>query len=90
MAIKVLIPTAFKKITRGESVTEIDADSVRTLLDHLFGRYPGLSEMMMERGAIQRHVNIFINGLDSRFIEGLDSSLSDGDEVQLVVAIAGG
>jgi len=89
--IKVLIPTAFKKLTRGEGVAEVDADTVKKVLAALFLRYPGLGEMMTDRGgALQRHVNVFINGLDSRFIEGLDSPLADGDEVQLVVAIAGG
>lgn len=90
MAIPVLIPTAFKKHTGGEGRTEVEAGSVREMLNILFERYPAMRPAVMERDHLHRHVNIFINGLDSRFIGGLDSPLAEGDEVQLVVAIAGG
>lgn len=91
MSITVQIPTAFKNVTRGENMAEVSAGSVREMLDRLCERYPGLAERMLDqRGELQRFVNIFVNGLDVRFIEGLDSPLSDGDAVQIVPAIAGG
>ena len=93
MSVKVRLPTAFKKFTEGEVFVEFEATIVPTvgaLTEELFKRWPDLRGKMYERGALQRYVNIFVNGTDTRFVEGLDSGLVDGDEVQIVLAIAGG
>ena len=41
-------------------------------------------------GDLHRFVNIYINSEDVRFLQGLDTSLNDGDEVSIVPAVAGG
>jgi molybdopterin synthase sulfur carrier subunit len=46
--------------------------------------------MLDESGQIRRFVNIYVNGDDVRFMEGLNTSLKDGDEVSIVPAVAGG
>lgn len=94
MTIPVQIPTAFKKFTEGVSKLELEPDqaqTVRAMTDELIRRYPGLKDQMFQReNELQRHVNIFVNGTDTRFIDGLDSQLDDGDDVMIVLAIAGG
>ncbi|MPZ22191.1 MAG: molybdopterin synthase sulfur carrier subunit, partial [Dehalococcoidia bacterium] len=39
---------------------------------------------------IRRFVNVFVNGEDVRFLNGLQTDLKDGDEVSIVPAVAGG
>ena len=57
----------------------------------LEGDYPGIKERICdEAGEIRRFVNIYVNGEDVRFDNGLDTSLKDGDEVSIVPAVAGG
>ncbi len=91
MSVTVQIPSAFRKVTRGDASAVVAASSVRIMLQELCGRYAGLREHMLDqRGELQRFVNIFVNGLDVRFCEGLDTALNDGDDVQIVPAIAGG
>ncbi len=41
-------------------------------------------------GQIRRFVNIYVNGDDVRFLDGLGTALKDGDEVSIVPAVAGG
>jgi molybdopterin synthase sulfur carrier subunit len=45
---------------------------------------------MDESGEIRRFVNVYINGDDVRFIQGLKSPVKDGDEISIVPAVAGG
>lgn len=94
MSIPISIPTLFKMESGGRSTITMEASvipTVRTMLDELFRLHPALRGKMVDGlGEMQRHVNIFVNGLDVRFIEGLDTPLSEGDEVQIVPMIAGG
>ncbi len=43
-----------------------------------------------ESGQLRRFVNIYVNGDDVRFSDGLGTPLKDGDEVSIVPAVAGG
>ena len=45
---------------------------------------------MDESGQIRGFVNIYVNGEDVRFSDGLETGLKDGDEISIVPAVAGG
>ena len=45
---------------------------------------------MIEDGDLRRFVNVYINDEDVRFIGGLKAELSDGDQVVVLPAVAGG
>ena len=44
----------------------------------------------MENGSLRRFVNVFVAGEDVRFAEGIDTPVSDGQEVTILPAVAGG
>jgi len=76
----------------GEKKTEID---VSTLSD----AFAKISETMgddfkrrvlNEDGTPRSLINIYINGKNAKFSAGLDTQLSDGDEVYILPAVAGG
>ena len=57
----------------------------------LHKRYPGIQERLCDdQGRVRRFVNLYVNGDDIRFLNSLDTSVKDGDEVSIVPAIAGG
>jgi MoaD family protein len=65
--------------------------TLQLLVADLEGSFPGIRERVMdESGQIRRFVNIYVNGDDVRFIDGLGTPLKDGDEVSIVPAVAGG
>jgi molybdopterin synthase sulfur carrier subunit len=41
-------------------------------------------------GKLRRFVNIYVNQEDIRFLKGEDTEVSEGDELSIVPAIAGG
>ena len=45
---------------------------------------------MRRGGQLRNFVNVYVNGEDVRFLEGLDTSTKSGDEISIVPAVAGG
>ena len=64
--------------------------TVRDVLDDLERNYPGLKETVMTDGEIHRFVNIYLNDEDIRFLDKLDTQLTDGDVLSVLPALAGG
>ncbi|GMV85239.1 MAG: MoaD family protein [Dehalococcoidia bacterium] len=91
MAITVRIPQPLRNLTGNQSTVTGEGATLDSLVANLEGAYPGIKERMLdEAGQIRRFVNIYVNGDDVRFMDGLGTSLKDGDEVSIVPAVAGG
>jgi molybdopterin synthase sulfur carrier subunit len=85
------IPTPLRKYTQGADEVDIDGGNVRELLDGLERAHPGIRERICDdSGAVRRFVNVFVADEDIRFLENLETSVKDGDEVSIIPAIAGG
>ncbi len=91
MGIAVYIPTPFRRATNNKDRVSVDARDVRGLLDELEGRYSGLKGLVRnEAGLIHDHVNVYVNNEGIESLQGLQTSLKDGDEVSIIPALAGG
>ncbi|MEX2024284.1 MAG: ubiquitin-like small modifier protein 1, partial [Thermoleophilaceae bacterium] len=91
MSVTVKIPTQLRNVTGGEAEAAVDdATTVGDVLDGLYDRYDGLRDRIAEDGGLRRFVNVYVGGEDIRFLDGLDTSVSDGDEVTILPAVAGG
>jgi sulfur-carrier protein len=90
MAVRVKIPTQLREATEGESVAEVDGSTVGEVLDALYARFGELRSRIAEDGGLRRFVNVYVGGEDIRFLDGLDTEVSDGEEVTILPAVAGG
>lgn len=91
MAVEVRIPTVFRKHTGGESVVRLEPGTIGDLLAQIESDYPGFkSQVMTESGELHRYVNIYVNDEDSRYLDKLDTRVSDGDVISLLPSVAGG
>jgi molybdopterin converting factor small subunit len=91
MAIVVRIPTPLQKFTNQQSTVEITGATIHDMLEELEGQLPGLrAQLCDERGAIRKFVNLYRNNEDIRFLAGEQTVLTDGDEVAIIPAVAGG
>ena len=90
MAITVKIPTQLRAATDGEATAEVNGGTVGEVLDALYDRYGELRSRIAEDGGLRRFVNVYVGGEDIRFLDGLDTAVSDGDEVTILPAVAGG
>ena len=91
MAVTVKIPTPLRNLTGDVAEVSSESTSLSALVEELEGSFPGMRERLVdEDGALRRFVNLFVNGEDIRFLQGLDTPLASGDEVSIVPAVAGG
>ena len=90
MSIEVRIPTILRPYTKDQKAVTADGSTLAALIADLDAQYVGLSERLLENGALRRFINIYINDEDVRFLGGLEAPLSDGDSVTILPAVAGG
>jgi molybdopterin synthase sulfur carrier subunit len=91
MSVLVRIPTPLRAITKGQGELQVEAASIKELIDRLDQGYAGLRGRLCEDdGNIRRFINVYVNEEDIRFLKGSETPLKAGDEVSIVPAIAGG
>ena len=90
MSITVKIPTQLREATEGEATTSVDGSTVGEVLDSLYDRFGELRSRIAEDGGLRRFVNVYVDGEDIRFLDGLDTPVKDGDEITILPAVAGG
>ena len=91
MGVNVRIPGPLRRVTNGEQQVDIDASNVLETIDALDSRFPGIKERLCdESGDLRYFVNLYLNGEDVRFLQGLQTTTNSGDELSIVPAVAGG
>jgi MoaD family protein len=90
MAIEVRIPTILRTYTGGEKAVDANGATLSALIDDLEANHPGLKDRLIEDGDLRRFVNVYVNDEDVRFLGGLEAPVTDGDQVVVLPAVAGG
>jgi molybdopterin synthase sulfur carrier subunit len=92
MAVSVRIPNPLRTLTNEQDTVSAAGDTVGELVEELEGSFPGMRERLLDDGSgeLRRFVNVYVNGEDVRFLDGLATKLDEGDEVSIVPAVAGG
>jgi molybdopterin synthase sulfur carrier subunit len=90
MAIEVRIPTILRTYTDGEKSVTGEGTNISALIDDLESNHPGIKDRLIDDGDLRRFVNVYVNDEDVRFLGGLEATLSDGDQVVVLPAVAGG
>jgi MoaD family protein len=87
----VRIPTVLRPQVGGEKQFELEGGTVAQLVDSLVERFPALrSQLLTESGDLNRFINVYVNGQDVRYLQGLATPVQARDEVRLLPAMAGG
>ena len=87
-AIKVHIPASLRRLTGGVSDVEVEASSVREVVEQLEQRFPSLGERLVDEGRLRQGIAVAVNSRLSA--TGLLTPVPPGSEVQFVPALAGG
>ena len=85
-----LFRSILRTYTGGEKAVNADGATLSALIDSLEANHPGIKDRLIEGADLRRFVNIYINDEDVRFIGSLEAELSDGDQVVILPAVAGG
>ena len=86
----VVIPPPYRGPTQGADRVEVAARTVRDCIDAVDARHPGFRPMILDAsGAVHRFVKLFRNG-DQLAGDVLAAPIADGDELEVIAAVAGG
>ena len=87
----VKIPTVLRPQVGGNKEVELAGDTVGAVVTALTAEYPSLkSQLLTADGELNRFVNVYVNGQDVRYLDGLATAVAERDEVRLLPAMAGG
>ena len=91
MSVTVRIPSPLRSMTNGQDKVTVTPSTMTELIQQLDAVYPGIRDRLLdEAGEMHFFVNLYINGEDVRFLQGMDTSADTGDEVSIVPSVAGG
>ncbi|HJO80945.1 MAG TPA: ubiquitin-like small modifier protein 1 [SAR202 cluster bacterium] len=91
MSITVRIPTPLRRVTNGQDKVTVEGATINEIINSLESQHPGIRERLCdEQGQLRNFVNIYVNGEDVRFLDGINSPAKEGDEISIVPAVAGG
>ena len=91
MSVTVKLPTQLRDAAGGATAVSVEGDTIGEALNALYDEHGELrSRIADDDGGLRRFVNVYLKGEDIRFLEGLDTAVSDGDEVTILPAVAGG
>ena len=87
----VKIPPVLRGSVGGAKEVDASGPNVGEVLRSVANQHPATeSQLFSEDGELNRYVNVYLNDEDVRVLDGLDTSVSDGDTVVILPAMAGG
>jgi molybdopterin converting factor small subunit len=91
MPVRVYIPTPFRRLTGNRTHVEARGGNVAEVLADLDARFPGMGSLIFDAERhIPAHINIYVNNREIHSLDGPATAVTDGDEVAVIPAIAGG
>jgi MoaD family protein len=91
VAVEVRLPTLLRANAGGQATVRGDGATVGEVLSDLVRRYPALEgQLVTGSGELHRFVNVYVNDDDVRYMDKLDTKVSDEDTISILPAVAGG
>lgn len=90
MPVTVRIPTVLRRLTGGADELPVAGGTVGEVFAEVGREHGEFLNRITEGGEVRPFLNVFVNGDDIRFAQGLQTPVKDGDEVSIIPSIAGG
>ena len=90
MPINVHIHLTHRQLTNGQDVVAVEGTTVGECLKHLVRLYPGMEKALFaKKDKLLNVVEVFVNNA-AAYPNELTKPVKDGDEINLLVMLAGG
>ncbi|HVT77183.1 MAG TPA: ubiquitin-like small modifier protein 1 [Acidimicrobiales bacterium] len=91
MPVQVRIPTILRPDAGGQAVVEANGATLGEIFSDLVAQFPALKDKVItEDGQLHKFVNVYVNDDDVRYLDKLDTKVSESDSVTILPAVAGG
>jgi molybdopterin converting factor small subunit len=89
--VSVRLPAVLRPSAGGESIVPAEGATVGEVFADLVRQHPGLRDQLLTPdGDLHRHLNVFLNDDDIRYLGKFDAKVGETDTVTLMPAVAGG
>ncbi len=90
MSVRVHIHATHRRFTDGQEVVAVEGKTVGECLNHLIQQFPGMEKAIFARkDKLNNIVEVYLNHASAHPNE-LVKSVKDGDEIHLIIMLAGG
>ena len=91
MSVSVRLPTVLRSQAGGQSSVQAEGGTIGEVVEDLVRQFPGMAtHLRAPDGGLHKFVNVYVNDEDVRYLDKLDTKVSDGDEISILPAVAGG
>ena len=84
----VFIPTMLQPLSGGVSQVRVTGRTIRTIINHLEERFPGIKERLLQEGDLRPDVAVAIDGETA--LDGVAELVGEDSEVHFIPPISGG
>ncbi len=89
--VTVHLPGALRSRAGGRLRCQAEGATVREVINALDHQDPGLRfNLCLETGELRPYVNVFVNGANVRYADGLDTPVPTGATIHIFQSVAGG
>lgn len=91
LPVTVRLPSQLFERAGGRRAITVPAGSVREVIDALESQYPGMRfHLLLETGETRSFVNIFLDGVNIRNLDDLETPVRPGASLVIMPSVAGG
>ena len=91
MAVEIRLPTVLRPHAGGQSSVSALSGTLAEVFEDLVRQFPGLGgQLVTDEGQLHKFVNVYRNDEDVRYLDHLDTTVSDDDVISILPAVAGG
>ena len=91
MPVEIRLPTVLRQHAGGQSSIQANGSTLGEVFEDAVRQFPLLAgQLVTAEGKLHRFVNVYRNDEDVRFLENLDTKVSDDDVISVLPAVAGG
>jgi molybdopterin synthase sulfur carrier subunit len=91
MPVEVRLPTVLRQHAAGQASVQANGGTIGEVVEDLLRQFPLLKgQVVTEDGGIHKFINVYRNDDDVRYLDKLDTKVSDDDVISILPAVAGG
>lgn len=91
MEINIKVPSMLTRISKGNKTVKVMGSTVREAIADLERQFPGFHDKLYNnKGNLHTYVNVYLGKQNTRFLDGLETQITNENEIKILPAIAGG
>ena len=91
MPVEVRLPTVLRQNAAGQATISANGSTLAEVIEDVVRQFPLMAgKVVTDEGALHKFVNVYRNDEDVRFLQNLQTTVSDSDVISILPAVAGG